>query len=152
MIITFSNITINVLCFIAGGGVVAILEKIIPKLWDFFSQKYKEKQNKIEREVKIYDIMFNRILATEPDEDSIDNSLGRLQDGSIRPALPSGTIENVNGFADFDEILDVFCSNQNISNDFEFLNLIRKRNDYKQNCTTLRIRFNVIKQKWKFYR
>lgn len=152
MIITFLNITINVLCFIAGGGVVAILEKIIPKLWDFFSQKYIEKQNKIKQEVKIYDLMFNRILATESDEDYIDNSLCRLSDGSIVPALHSGTMENINGFADFDEILDVFCSNQNISNDFEFLSLIRKRNDYKQNVITLRMKFNDIKQNWKLYR
>lgn len=150
--ISFSNITINVLCFIAGGGVVAVLEKIIPKLWDFFSQKYKEKQNKIKQEVKIYDLMFNRILATEPDEDSIDNSLCRLQDDSILLAFPSGTTEPVNGFADFEEILDIFCSNQNIANDLEFLNLIRKRNDYKQNGISLRIKFNDIKQKWKLYR
>lgn len=152
MIISFSNITINVVCFIAGGGLVVILVKIIPKLWDFFTQKYKEKKNKIENEVKKYDIMFTRILATEPDEDYIDNSLCRLPDGSILPALHSGTMEPINGFADFDEILDVFCSNQNISNDFEFLNLMRKRNDYKQNGITLRIKFNDIKQKWKLYR
>lgn len=151
MIITFSNITINAVCFIAGGGVVAILEKIIPKLWDFFSQKYKEKQNKIKREIEIYDLMFNRILATEPNEDYIDNSLGRLSDGSIVPAFHSGTMECINGNADFDEILDIFCSNQNISNDFEFLNLLRKRNDYKQNGIILRIKFNDIKQKWKLY-
>ena len=152
MIITFLNITINIICFIAGGVIVVVLEKIIPKLWDFFSQRYKEKRDKIKREVKIYDIMFNRILAIKPDEDCIDNSLGRLPDGSIMPALHSGTIECINGNADFDEILDVFCSNQNISNDFEFLNLIRKRNDYKQNGITLRIKFNDIKQKWKLYR
>lgn len=152
MIITFSNITINIVCFIAGAGIVAILQKIIPNLWDFFLQKYKEKQNKIKQEVKIYDIMFNRILATKPEEDRIDNSLCRLKDGSIMPALHSGTMEDINGFADFNEILDIFCSNQNISNDFEFLNLIRKRNDYKQNGITLRIKFNDIKQKWKLYK
>lgn len=152
MIISFSNITINVVCFIAGAGIVAILQKIIPRFCDFISQAYKEKQVKIEDEVKKYDIMFTRILATEPDEDYIDNSLCRLPDGSIVPALQSGTMEDINGFADFDEILDVFCSNKNISNDFEFLSLIRKRNNYKQNGITLRIKFNDIKQKWKLYR
>ena len=146
------NVTINVVCFIAGAGMVVLLEKIIPKLLDFFSQKYKEKQNKIKVEVEIYDLMFNRILATDPAEDYIDNSLGRLPDGSIVSAFHSGTMECINGNADFDEILDIFCSNQNISNDFEFLNLMRKRNDYKQNGITLRIKFNDIKQKWKLYR
>lgn len=156
MIITFSNITINIVCFVAGsgigGGIVVILNKIIPKLCDFVSQKYKEKQNKIKQEVEIYDLMFNRILVTKPNEDYIDNSLCRLPDGSIMPSLHAATTEPINGFAEFDEILDIFCSNQNISNDFEFLNLIRKRNDYKQNGITLRIKFNVIKQKWKLYR
>lgn len=156
MIITFSNITINIVCFVAGGGIgggiVVILNKIIPKLWDFFSQKHKEKQDKIKQEVKIYDLMFNRILATKPNENYIDNSLCRLSDGSILPAFHSGTMECINGNADFDEILDIFCSNQNISNDFEFLSLIRRRNDYKQNGITVRIKFNDIKQKWKLYR
>ena len=146
------NVTINVVCFIAGAGIVVLLEQIIPRFWDFLSQKHKEKHDKIKQEIEIYDLIFNRILATEPDEDYIDNSLCRLQDGSIMPALHSGTMEDINGFADFDEILDRFCSNQNISNDFEFLNLMRKRNDYKQNGITLRIKFNDIKQKWKLYK
>jgi hypothetical protein len=146
------NVTISVVCFITGAGIVVLLEKIIPRFWDFLSQKHKEKQDKIKREIEIYDLMFNRILATEQDEDYIDNSLGRLPDGSIVPAFNSGTMECINGNADFDEILDIFCSNQNISNDFEFLNLMRKRKDYKQNGITLRIKFNDIKEKWKLYR